>query len=152
MARHQFTVASSASAEQVFAYVADFANTAQWDPGVSSARLLEGDPGQTGARYLLHVSFLGRSLPFEYEVLESIPPEAGFAGRVVLEAVTSDVRSYDVLTVQPSDGGCTVTYDADLARQGLRRPFDPLLRVVFGVIGDRARDGMRSAVQSLARA
>lgn len=152
MARQQFTVATTAPAGAVFAYVADFANTAQWDPGISSARLLEGDPGQTGARYLLHASFLGRSLPFEYEVLESVPPEAGFAGRVVLEAVTSDLRSYDVITVQPTHGGCTVTYDADLALKGLRRPFDPLLRVAFSVISSRARDGMRSAVQSLARA
>lgn len=152
MARERFTITSDAPAPEAFAYIADFATTAQWDPGITDARLLEGDPGRTGARYLVTASFLGRSIPLEYEVLESIPPEDGFAGRVVLEAITGDVRSYDVITVEPRGTGCAVTYDADLSLRGIRRPFDPLLRVAFALIGKRARSGMVTALQSLARA
>jgi hypothetical protein len=135
----------------VFDYLADFANIASWDPGVSSARLLRGEPGRTGAVYRVNSEFFGFTVPLEYEVLESVPPEHGFAGRVVLEAETGGLRSYDVITVAPTDGGCTVTYDADLALRGLRRPLDPFLRVAFRIIGDRFRDGLRGAVALVGR-
>jgi hypothetical protein len=65
----------------------------------------------------------------------------------VLEANTADFRSYDVITVTPTANGCEVVYDADLALKGLRRPFDPLLRLAFTVIGARAKAGLESAVQ-----
>lgn len=147
MARYRTSVTSQASAEDVFDYLADFANAALWDPGVTAGELIAGTPGRTGAVYELRVSFLGRSIPMRYTVLESVPPADGFAGRVVLESITADVRSYDVITVAPTPDGCTVTYDADLALRGLRRPFDPLLRAAFAVIGNRARDGLATAVQ-----
>ena len=50
-------------AADIFAYLADFATVAEWDPGVKSAHLLGGEPGRTGARYLVKAGFLGRTLP-----------------------------------------------------------------------------------------
>lgn len=147
MARYRTTVTSTAPANEVFDYLADFANAALWDPGVTRGELVAGSPGRTGAVYELEVSFFGRRLPMRYTVLESIPPADGFAGRVVLESITADVRSYDVITVTPTPGGCDVTYDADLSLRGFRRPFDPLLRAAFLVVGNRARDGLAAAVQ-----
>jgi carbon monoxide dehydrogenase subunit G len=147
MAHYCTTVQSPAPAQDVFSYLADFATIAEWDPGVKSAHLLGGEAGSTGARYLVKVAFLGRTMPLEYVILESVEPTAEFAGRVVLEAITADFRSYDIITVAPRTGGSTVTYDADLALRGIRRPFDPFLRPVFKVIGDRARSGLQSAVQ-----
>ena len=66
----------------------------------------------------------------------------------MLEAHTSDFRSYDVITVAPTPSGCLVSYDADLALKGVRRPFDPVLRLAFKVVGDRARNGLARAVQN----
>ncbi len=148
MAHYTTTVTSPAPAADVYAYLADFASVAEWDPGVSAAELVDGQPGHTGARYRVTASFLGRSIPLEYRILESVEPTEKFAGRVVLEAVTADFRSYDVITVAPTSTGCSVTYDADLALRGLRRPFDPALRLAFKVIGDRARDGLDKAVRT----
>lgn len=147
MAHYRTTVSSPASAEDVYAYLADFATIADWDPGVRQAHLIAGDPATSGAVYRVVTSNLGVSLPLDYEILEAVAPADGFAGRVVLEANTKDFRSYDVITVEPTASGCDVTYDADLALKGFRRPFDPFLRLAFGVIGGRARDGLRSAVQ-----
>lgn len=147
MARYCTTVASGASATEVFDYLADFATIADWDPGVSRAHLVSGDPGEAGAVYRVTTSNLGVSLPLDYEILEAIPPADGFAGRIVVEAHTRDFRSYDVITVSPTATGCEVTYDADLALKGLRRPFDPFLRLAFTVIGDRAKRGLQAAVQ-----
>ena len=42
-------------------------------------------------------------------ILESIEPTEEFAGRVVLEAISSDFRSYDIITVAPRPKGSTVT-------------------------------------------
>jgi hypothetical protein len=39
-----------------------------------------------------------------------------------------------------------VTYDATLSLHGWRRPFDPGLQAVFAVIGRRAEDGLRRAL------
>ena len=148
MARYRTTVDSPASAQEVFAFLADFQTIAEWDPGVRSAKLLHGEPGEVGARYYVVSAFLGRAIPLEYEVLESVAPTDRFEGRVVLEAHTADFRSYDVITVAPTGSGCSVTYDADLALKGLRRPLDPLLALAFKVIGDRARNGLARAVQN----
>jgi carbon monoxide dehydrogenase subunit G len=147
MAHYRTTVETPATADEVFAYLADFATVAQWDPGVSDAELIDGEPGRTGARYRVDARFLWRTLPLEYEILEAVEPAETFPGRVVLEAQTSDFRSYDVITVTPRKEGCSVTYDADLALLGVRRPFDPLLAMAFRVIGDRARAGLAAAVQ-----
>jgi carbon monoxide dehydrogenase subunit G len=148
MARYRTSVDSPAPAETVFAYLADFQTVAEWDPGVRSARVLRGEPAEVGTRYFVVAGFLGRSIPMEYEVLESVSPTARHEGRVVLEAHTADFRSYDVITVAPTATGCRVTYDADLALKGVRRPFDPILRMAFKVIGDRARNGLAKAVRT----
>lgn len=147
MARYTATVTSPSAAGAVFAYLADFASIAEWDPGVRSAELVTGAPAEEGARYRVVVSNLGVALPLEYEVLESRPPQGSDAGRVVLQAQTRDFRSYDVITVRPTRTGCEVEYDADLALNGPRRLFDPLLRIAFAVIGQRAEAGLARAVQ-----
>ncbi len=152
MARYVTTVHSPAPAAEVFAYLADFATIAQWDPGVSDAALLTGSAGQVGAVYTVRTSSFGFAIPLNYTILQAEPPTDTTAGRVVLEAQTHDFRSYDVITVTPLPDGCEVTYDADLALQSWRRPFDPLLRLAFTVIGTRARNGLREAVQQLVAA
>lgn len=148
MAHYKTTVASPVPAAEVFGYLADFSTAAEWDPGVSSSELIDGQPGHTGARYLVTASFLGFPIPLEYQILESVEPTGTFSGRVVLEASNANLRSFDVITVSPTSTGCSVTYDADLALKGFRRPFDPALRLAFKVIGDRARAGLTAAVQT----
>lgn len=147
MARYCTTVSSPASAEDAFTYLADFSNIADWDPGVSRGELLSGTPGEIGAVYRLQATMPGRTIPLDYRILESVPPNETDAGRVVVVAETADFTSYDVITVTPTDSGCDVTYDADLALRGFRRPFDPLLRLAFAVIGERARRGLVTVMQ-----
>lgn len=147
MAHYRTTVTSPASAEDVYAYLADFATIVQWDPGVREASLVAGDAGEVGAVYRVVTSNAGLVLTLDYHILEAMPPTAASVGRVVLQADTRDFRSYDVIDVESTATGCAVTYDADLALKGVRRPFDPFLRLAFQVIGGRARAGLESAVQ-----
>lgn len=147
MARYRTTIDSAWPAEAAFVYFADFASAQQWDPGVRSAVRTAGEAGQRGAVYRLAVGFFGRTLDLDYHILESCAPTADQPGRVVLEAVSPQFTSHDVITVAPMAVGCQVTYDADLRLHGWQRVLDPGLWALFQVVGRRADHGMRAALQ-----
>lgn len=147
MAHYTATVTGSRSADSVYRYLKDFATIAEWDPGVARAELVSGDPGEVGACYRVDTLFLGRITSLDYRILlEVIAPDG--SRRVDLRAENADLISYDTITVRPAGSGCEVTYDADLALKGFRRPLDPALRVIFRIIGRRAQRGLERAVNS----
>ena len=145
MARYTARVRSPQSADVVFSYLKDFTSIAEWDPGVAEAKLVAGEPGEVGARYRVDTVLLGRVIALEYRIVVEVTAPDG-TRRVDLRAENSDFISYDVITVRPLSTGCEVTYDADLALKGFRRPFDPALWLLFQVIGRRAEHGLRQAV------
>lgn len=147
MARYTATVAGTRCADDVFDYLKDFATIAEWDPGVSHAELVAGDAGEVGARYRVDTVLLGRVTEQEYVIVLEVTAADG-SRRVDLRAESDDFISYDVITVRPVGSGCQVTYDADLALKGFRRPFDPFLWVLFQVIGRRAEHGLAELVNS----
>ncbi|MDH3293793.1 MAG: SRPBCC family protein [Acidimicrobiia bacterium] len=136
MASYVCVVQSNLSPEEAFAYMADLRNFEKWDPGVSRS-VRNGDTDGLGASY--DVTASGTELT--YTIVEHEAPT-----RVVAEARTRLLRSYDVITVEPADDGCRVTYDASLELNGLLGLFDPFLRPVFNRIGDKAADGLESAL------
>ncbi|MCB0914507.1 MAG: SRPBCC family protein [Actinobacteria bacterium] len=151
MANYRTTVTSPASAETAYRYLADFASIIDWDPSVSEAALVSGEPGELGARYRVVVSIPLRTIPLEYEIVEASPPtSANSPAKVALRAQNADVDSYDVITFEPrTDGGTDVTYDAQLTGRGFRRVFDPFFGVVMQLIGQRARSGLMDALGAL---
>lgn len=142
MASYETTVETNLGIDEVFAYLADFANAAEWDPGVVEAeRLSESDP-TLGTRFRVVTSTLGSRQTLEYEVTDWDPPH-----RLVLVGTTSRLRSIDTLTFATTDaGGTRVTYHADLALRGVARAFDPTLHVAFQLIGRRAAQGLREVL------
>ncbi len=144
MAHYQATVTSPRPPTEVFDELAEFSNAARWDPGVVvGERTTEGPPG-VGTSFRLLVSVLGRRVPLEYRVVAFEPPR-----RVVLQAENGSVRSTDEIEVVASgQGGCTVTYDANLQLRGPARLFSPMLAGAFRRIGDRAMVGLREALAS----
>lgn len=128
--------------DDVFAYVADFSNTARWDPGVVSATRCGDGPVALGAAFEVVSRFLGRELPLTYRIVQYDPPH-----RVVLEAENDDLRSVDTITVEKSDRGSRLTYDANLSLKGIRYLGDPALHLVFQWIGRRALEGLRAALE-----
>jgi carbon monoxide dehydrogenase subunit G len=143
VARYRTTVTSPLSSGEAFAYLADLEHFAEWDPGVISARRVEGTEPAVGSAYDVTVRSIGRGLTLRYEIVDHRPPREM---RVV--ARTSTLTSDDKISVAPrADGGCDVTYDARLDLRGPLRLFDPLLGLAFGRIGDRAAAGLRRALQ-----
>ena len=142
MARYRTTIDSALPPETAFAELADFSSAERWDPGVREARRLDAGALGVGSRFHVVARFAGRDVPLEYEIIEFDPPNT-----VVLRAESSAVVSLDTITFEASATGTAVTYDADLRLKGLLRILDPVLVVAFRRIGDRARDGLRRALQ-----
>ncbi len=51
MPRLHETIETSLPAEDAFAFIADFANSQVWDPGVATAERIDPGPVGLGARY-----------------------------------------------------------------------------------------------------
>ena len=55
---------------ETFAYLADFSNAAEWDPGIAEARRLTPEPTAVGSRFEIIAVFRGKRQRFEYVVTE----------------------------------------------------------------------------------
>jgi hypothetical protein len=152
MAQFSTTLITGAPAQLVLDFLADFSTVAEWDPGVSAAHLISGEPGQVGAQYGVTASFGPRRIPLEYAVMERVDPHEGDGGHVVLVAESGLFTSHDTITVTPTPVGSRVQYDAVLTLNGVGRVMDWPLHQSFQVIGRRAEQGLRAALAGLAAA
>jgi carbon monoxide dehydrogenase subunit G len=125
----------------VFAYLADFENSAEWDPGVVEARRLTEGPTAVGSRFELIALFRGKRQRFEYVVTEY---EEG--RKIALRGQGEKARSDDVIAVDGADGHTRIAYEADLRLEGLYRLAEPFLRTTFVRMGDDALDGLAAAL------
>jgi len=143
MPRYETSVATPWSAERAFEYLSDLEHFEEWDPGVTKAVRVEGDAPGVGAAYDVTVKSSMSSMTLRYETLVFAPPR-----RIEVLAETSSLRSFDVMTFDDrGDGGCVVTYTADLALKGFRAIGNPLLALAFKKIGDRAAQGLRRVLE-----
>ncbi len=143
MPHYRTAVDTPWSAQRAFAYLSDLEHFAEWDPGVKRSVQVAGDSVAVGAAFDVTVGGVGRDMTLRYEIVEMNAPD-----RVEVRAETGTLLSVDVMTFEPAgDGGCRVTYDADLSLKGAFRLGNPLLGVVFGRIGDRAAAGLRRVLE-----
>jgi len=67
--------------DEVFAYLADFTHTEEWDPGTISTTRISGDGG-LGTAYANTSEFMGRRVELVYETVTHRPPhEVELRGR-----------------------------------------------------------------------
>lgn len=127
-----------------FAFVADFANSSRWDPGVANSERIDEGPLAVGARYRLGVRVAGRVNEMIYEVTALDPPK-----RVVLAGRGSGVTAVDDIGFAESATGTVIDYRADIRLRGLLRLLEPFLGRAFDSIGRNAAAGMRLALAEL---
>ncbi len=141
MVRYSTTIDSTKNASDAFDYMATFSNARRWDPSVATGTALTSGPPTVGSRYRLDVRMGGRSVTFDYEILELERPV-----RVVLQAERGPLRSRDTITVEPTDSGSRVHYDAVLEPVRALHLVAPLadvfLRRPFKAMADRATAGL----------
>lgn len=141
MASYSTTIKSSLEPEQALAYLADFTSAATWDPSVVDAERIDTGPVAVGSHFLVKSKVAGSTVPLDYKIIELVP-----AQRVALRAVTKRLTSRDTITVVPAPGGSVVTYQAELTLNGAWRLLDPLLSLAFTRVANKARDGLRTAL------
>lgn len=140
MARYIARVRTGMPANEAFAYIADFRNFANWDPGVVRSLQIAGERPGSGSKYEVTVDN-GRLMTLVYEVVEYVAPRTA--------TVVADgpwFRSIDRVDVHPTENGSEVVYDATLELPWYLRPGDILLRRVFNRIGDKAAAGLETAL------
>lgn len=138
MPQYRTTFAVDWSPAQAFHYMANFSNSAEWDPGVARAEQLTDDPRAVGARFAVVAKFLGRKVKLTYETVELDPPR-----RVLFRAESGTVVSLDEITFAPTAiGGTVLTYVADLQLKGAMRIAAPAMSFAFRRTGTRARNGI----------
>jgi carbon monoxide dehydrogenase subunit G len=135
--RYRREIEVPAAADAAFAYLADFENAAEWDPGIAEARRLTSAPTQVGSRFEVVALFRGRRQRFEYVVTELAD-----GSRIALRGEGEKALSDDVITVAPGASGSRITYEADLRLKGVYRVAEPFLGSTFRRMGDDALDGL----------
>lgn len=127
----------------VFAYLADFTTTEQWDAGTVRTLRVSGDGG-VGTRYDNTSRFVGRTTHLSYAVTDYQP------GRLVrLRGENASVITHDTITVAAREHGCLVTYQVDFAFRGWRSWFEPLLRPAVANLLDKGEQGIRRELAAI---
>jgi carbon monoxide dehydrogenase subunit G len=133
------------SRDEAFAYVADWARQAEWDPNTTtSERIGEGGP-EVGARYALQVKMGRRTVPMEYRITELVAPE-----RVVLVGEGSGVWAEDSITLRETEIGTRVDYQAEIKLSGFLGLLQPLLGRAFDGIAKGAVEGLKRELDARA--
>lgn len=138
---------TSLDIEDAFDFIADFANSAKWDPGTATSEALDGGAPRVGARYMLGVKMGGRVAPMTYTITQLDRPH-----RVVLAGEGSSVSAVDDISFAPSASGTTIEYVADIRLKGVLRLLTPFAGGSFRRLADNARAGMQRTLDARAAA
>jgi carbon monoxide dehydrogenase subunit G len=126
--------------QEVWDFVGDFANSAVWDPGVSSAKKITEGPIGVGTRYELTIDFNGNSQTMTYEVTAYSPP-----GHIRLRGVGKHVSaSDDISLVQVSESATRIRYVANLRLKGFARIAEPFLAKDLRELGRHSMAGLKA--------
>ena len=143
------SVETTTPIEKVFAYLSDFTNTEEWDPGTVSTRRVAGDGG-VGTKYDNVSKFAGSKTELTYTVRTHVPNE-----RFVLVGQNKTVTATDTMTFSPTAGGTRVTYNAAFEFKGLFGKVAPVLSPVLGIafkkLGDEAEKGLQTNLDKLGK-
>jgi carbon monoxide dehydrogenase subunit G len=141
MSHYRATLETQLAREEVFAYLSDFSNAEEWDPGTLQAARVDEGPVGVGSEFRLVAAFLGRRTSITYRIVEYDRPNAvGFRGE------NATVVSSDRITLASTDAGTRIVYDAELTLKGPLKLADPLLALAFNRVGDKALAGMQDVL------
>ena len=136
------TVETTATADAVFADLADFENALHWDSGTVTCVRLTGDGGP-GTTYRNVSTFVGRTVELVYEVEAVEEPTFVIVGR------NATTTTRDTITVTPLPaGGSVVDYRAEFTFTGPARFLGPLMRPLLNRLGDQTAGQLARVLDS----
>lgn len=144
--KYSFTVTSRKPAEEVFDYLADMRNLADWDPETDVVKQIsEGEPTRVGATFRLGIE--RRLMPdttLNYEVVEFERPH-----RIVARATGDGVEGVDTFTVSPTgDGGSEVVYATEIELTGAGKLAKPIAGPAVKRSGEKTRAGLERVLNA----
>lgn len=132
--------------DETFAFIADFANAAAWDPGTATSSRVGAGPVGVGARYELGVRMGGSVKPMTYVITHFDAPN-----RVVLKGDGSGVDARDDIRFEATPrGGTSITYTADIRMAGIRRLIEPFIGGIVRKLVTDAKVGMERTLEERA--
>lgn len=141
MIRLDRTLEIDAPQSDVFAYIAEFENLPEWDPGTASVTKLSPGPTKVGTRYAVVVNVATGTSDMTYEVTEWEP-----SLRVALRGESRAMVAIDRISfASTADGATRVRYEAEFTMRRALRWSEGLLRRTFAAVGDKAMAGMAAA-------
>jgi uncharacterized protein YndB with AHSA1/START domain len=123
-------------AEEVFRYLADFSNLAEWDPMFERSERTDDGPLGVGSRFHVVGSVAGSELELDLEIVEYDAPR-----RVALRGTGDGIRTREDLRVEPTADGSEVTYTSSFETD---KPdvVDAATKPGFVLVGKRAISGL----------
>lgn len=138
------TVEVACPVATVFAYLADFTTTTEWDPGTVRTTRTDSGPLGVGARFHNVSRFRGRQTELDYRCMVHEPDT-----HLVFTGENRTVTATDDLTLRPSGSATVITYQARFVFKGLARLAEPVLRRGFEPIADETVAQLRRTLESL---
>jgi carbon monoxide dehydrogenase subunit G len=140
------TFTTTSPPDAVYAYLADFANAEEWDPGTVECSRTSGDGG-VGTTYRNVSSFLGRKTTLEYTAEElNAPSSVHFVGR------NEQFEGHDRLRFEASGAGTQVTYDAEFLFKGASKLAAPLVSLYLPSLATKTVAQLRRSLDNLSSA
>ena len=138
------TVVCDVPVKDVFAFLADFTSTEQWDPGTVRTQLVSGNGG-VGSVYENTSRFMGKDSNLTYVV-----EEYELDQKIVLRGENKSVSAVDTLTFTPNtQGGTSVRYQAVFRLKGAARFMQPLVMPAFTRLGTNGARHMEVTLNAL---
>ena len=134
---------TQASEADTFAFLGDFRNAVEWDPGTQTCELTSGPVGP-GATYRNVSTFLGRTVELTYTTLGYEPDH-----RLHFQGRNSSFVGDDLLTFASSGVGTNVHYRAEFDLGGLARIVAPLVALYLPRLADRTVAQMKRTLDAL---
>lgn len=136
-----FTVSPGPAA--VLAYLADFGNAEQWDPGTERCVRDDDGPVRVGSSWHNTSKIAGITTELTYTL------EQFDAGRVVLVGRNDTATSTETIEVTPSGTGSRVAYTNELRFKGLAKLAAPAAKAVFEKLGNDTERQLTAVLDQL---
>jgi carbon monoxide dehydrogenase subunit G len=135
------TFSVGATPSDAVAYLADFTNAKEWDPGTQDCARLDSGPVAVGATWRNVSRVLGRQTELTYR-LDRLEPD-----HITLVGTNKSATSTDDITVIGSDsGGSVITYTATIDLHGVASLATPLMKIEMERLGTETVKGITTAL------
>ncbi|ROZ86558.1 SRPBCC family protein [Gordonia sp. OPL2] len=128
--------------DEVVAYLRDFANAVDWDPGTQKCERIGADPVALGTRWHNESKLFGISTELVYELTVDEPDHLKFTG------TNKTASTFDDLTFGRGDGDSTIiTYHAHVEFNGAAKLADPVAQLAFNRLADSVPKQMTTVLE-----